>query len=59
MQSYFLNIINIIGTANLINNSVTFCRNPIVSEEFLNQMVEILAISVDRRPKERPHKMES
>jgi len=29
------------------------------SEEFLNQMVEDLGIIIDRRPKERPRKMES
>jgi len=30
-----------------------------VSEEFLNQMVETLDIIIDRRPKGRPRKMES
>ena len=30
-----------------------------VSEEFLNQMVEALGIIIDRRPKGRPHKTES
>jgi len=29
------------------------------SEEFLNWMVEALGISIDRRPKGRPRKMES
>jgi hypothetical protein len=29
------------------------------SEEFLNQMVEALGIIIDRRPKERPLKMEN
>ena len=29
------------------------------SEEFLNQMVEILGIIIDRHPKRRPRKMES
>jgi len=29
------------------------------SEEFLNQMVEALGITIDRRPKGRPRKMES
>jgi len=29
------------------------------SEEYLNRMVEALGITVDRRPKGRPHKMES
>jgi hypothetical protein len=30
-----------------------------VSEEFLNQMVEALGIIIDRSPKRRPRKMES
>ena len=42
-----------------VNNSLTFSVKPIGSEEFLNRMVEILAITVDRCPKERPRKMES
>ena len=42
-----------------VNNSVTFYGKPIGSEEVLNQMVEILGLTVDRRPKERPRKMES
>jgi len=29
------------------------------SGEFLNQMVEVLGINIDRRPKGRPRKMES
>ena len=29
------------------------------SEEFLNQMVEALGITIDKCPKGRPHKMES
>ncbi|MBA7519026.1 hypothetical protein ES705_11100 [subsurface metagenome] len=29
------------------------------SEEFLNQIVEALGITIDRRPKGRPRKMES
>jgi len=29
------------------------------SEEFLNQMVEALGTIIDRRPEERPRKMES
>lgn len=29
------------------------------SEEFLNRMVETLGIIIDRRPEERPRKMES
>jgi len=36
-----------------------FSGKPIRSEEFLNQMVEVLDIIVDRRPKGRPRKMEN
>jgi hypothetical protein len=42
-----------------INNSVTFCGKPIGSEEFLNQMVEVLGIIIDRRTKGKPRKRES
>ena len=42
-----------------IINSVTFSGKPVGSEGFLNQMVEALGIIIDRRPKGRPHKMES
>jgi len=42
-----------------VNNSVTFCRKPIGSEEFLNQMVEALGIIIDRRSKGRPCKGEN
>jgi hypothetical protein len=42
-----------------LNNSVTFSGKLIGSEEFLNQMVEVLGIIIDRRPKGRPRKMES
>ncbi len=42
-----------------VNNSVTFCGKLIGSEEFLIRMVEALSIIIDRRPKERPRKMES
>ena len=42
-----------------VNNSVTFSGKSIGSEEFLNQMVEALGITIDRRPKGRPRKMES
>jgi len=37
-----------------VNNSVIFSAKPIGSEEFLNQMVEVLGIIIDRRPKEKP-----
>ena len=42
-----------------VNNSVTFSGKPIGYEEFLNRMVEALGITIDRRPKGRPRKMES
>jgi len=42
-----------------INISVIFSRKPIGSEEFFNQMVETLGITVDRRPKGRPRKRDS
>jgi len=45
---------------NQVNNSVTFSGQPVGSEEFLNQRVEVLGITIiDRRPKGRPRKMES
>ena len=42
-----------------LNNSVTFSGKPKGSEEFLNQIVETLGITVDRRSKGRSRKMES
>ena len=42
-----------------VNTSVTFSGKSIGCEEFLNQIVKALGIIIDRRPKERPHKMES
>ena len=42
-----------------VSNSVTFSGKPIGPEEFFKQMVEALGITIDRRPKGRPHKMES
>jgi hypothetical protein len=36
-----------------------FFRKPRGPEQFLNQMVEALDIIIDRRPKERPRKIES
>jgi len=42
-----------------VNNSVTFSGKPIGAEEFFNQMVEALGITIDRRPKGRPRKMEN
>ena len=41
-----------------VNNSDTFSGKPMGSEEFLFQMVEALGITIDRRPKGRPLKME-
>ncbi len=42
-----------------VNNYVTFSGNPIESEEFLNQIVKALGITIDRRPKGSPRKRES
>lgn len=44
-----------------VNNSVTFIKKSIGSEEFLNQMVEALSfiIDIDRCPKGKLRKMES
>ena len=42
-----------------VNNSVTFNQKSMGFEEFLIQMVETLGITIDRRPKGRPCKMES
>ena len=44
---------------NQVNNSVTFSGKPIRSEEFFNQIVEVLGITIDRRPKERLRKREN
>jgi len=41
-----------------VNNSVTFSGKPKGSEEFLIHMVEALGIIINRRPKEKPRKME-
>lgn len=41
-----------------VNNSVIFNGKPTESEEFLNQLVETLGITIDRRPNGRPRKME-
>ena len=43
----------------MLNNSVTFNGKPMESEEFFNQMVEVLDIIIDRRPKGRPLKREN
>jgi len=42
-----------------VNNSVTFNEKPIGPEKFLNRMVEVLSIIINKRPKERPRKMEN
>ncbi len=34
-------------------------HDPLIFEDFLNQMVEALDITTDRRPKGRPRKRES
>jgi hypothetical protein len=41
------------------NNSVTFREKSIGLEEFLNQMLEALGITIDRRPKGSPRKREN
>jgi len=41
------------------HNSITFSRQPIGSEEFLNRMIEAFGITIDRRPKGRTRKRES
>ena len=40
------------GKVYQVNNSITFNRKPMESEEFLNRMVEALGIIIDRRLKE-------
>jgi len=42
-----------------VNNLVTFSGKPIRSEDFLKQMVEVLGITIDIRPKGRPRKREN
>ena len=42
-----------------IKNSVIFSGKPMGSEEFLNRIVEVLSIAVDRCPRERPRKREN
>ena len=51
--------INIQGKVCQVNNSVTFSRKPIGSEEFFNQIIEALGITKDRHLEGKPHKMES
>ena len=41
-----------------VNNSVTFSGKLIGFVEFFGQILEALDIIIDRRPKERPRKME-
>jgi len=52
-------IFNKIGKVCQVNNLVTFSGKPIGSEEFRNRRVETLGITVDRRSKGRPRKIES
>ncbi|MBU4314351.1 MAG: hypothetical protein KJ821_06145 [Actinobacteria bacterium] len=54
-----MNRLNKIGKVYQVNNSVAFSGKPIGSEEFLNQMVEVLGIIIDRCLKGRPLKMQS
>ena len=42
-----------------VNNSATFSGKPIRSEEFLSQMVKVLGIVMDKRPKGIPRKREN
>ena len=42
-----------------VNNSVSFSGQPIGFEEFRNQMVEVLGITIDRHPKGKLRKTES
>jgi len=37
----------------MLSNYVTFSGKPTGSEEFLKQMVEVLGIIIDRRPKRK------
>jgi hypothetical protein len=41
------------------NILVTFSKKPMGSEEFLNRIVEVLGITIDRHPKGRPRRTES
>jgi hypothetical protein len=41
-----------------LNNPITFSGKYIGSEGFLNQMIETLSITIDRRPKGRLRKMD-
>ena len=43
----------------MLNISVTFSGKPIGPADFPNRMVEALGTIIDRRPEERPRKMES
>jgi len=47
------------GKVYQVNNSVTFSRKPIGSEQFFKRMFETLGMTIDRRPKGRPHKGKS
>ena len=42
-----------------VNNLKTFSGKLTTSKEFLNQMVEVLGITMDRRLKGRPRKREN
>ncbi len=58
-QLIFYFLIREIGKVYQLNNSATLCEKPIRSERFLNQMVKVLVIIIDRRPKGKPRKSES
>ena len=42
-----------------VNNSIIFSGKPMGSEEFLNRMLEVLCITIDKHPKGRLRKTES
>jgi len=49
-----------VGKGCQVNNSVTFSKKPIGSEEFINQMAEASGIIIiDRRPKKSPRKKDN
>ena len=50
---------NIQGNVYQNNNSVTFSGKPTGPGEFLNRMVEALDMTIDRRPKGTPRKIEN
>jgi len=47
------------GKVYQVNNLITFSGKPMGSAEFLNPIVEVLGITIDRCPKGRLRKRES